>query len=79
MDHDIVRDHGGLGLSFGLLATQYGFDACQQNAWAKRFGQLIIGTEFESGDDIRVFAASGQHHNRNSSRRWITPECLTDF
>src|SRR4029453_83644 len=79
MDYDIVTDDRGLYLYLRLLATQHSFDAGEQDTWAKRFGQVIIGAQFEPSNDIRILTSGGQHHNGNARRCRIASQSLTNL
>src|SRR5262249_34109941 len=78
MDDDVIINHSGFGIGISLLPTQHRFDPCQEHAWTEGFGEIIIGSELEPRDDIRILTPRRQHHDRNHPCLRVTPQRFAD-
>ena len=58
-----MRPAGGAGR--GFVAAQDGADAGGQFARVERLRQVIVGAEFQADDAVDIFAARGQHDDRD--------------
>jgi hypothetical protein len=60
----------------GCHAAQHRFHPCDHFARAERFGNIIVGAEFEAYDPVGFFAASRQHNDRDVP---VGAQALRDF
>ena len=61
------------------VATQYPFETSHEHAWAEWFRYVIVGAEFESSDDVRLFTLCSHHDDRNVSSLFRLLESTTHF
>ncbi len=61
-----------------FAAFQHGLDAQQQFLGGERFGDIIIGTEFESGHTVLGLGAGGEHDDRGVEGARVAAEFLED-
>ncbi len=61
--HFLVRGGGRAGRRRRGAAAQHGVDACHQFARVERFGQIVVGAEFEADDAVDVVAFRGEHED----------------
>ena len=54
---------GDRGELFMLHAAQEGFDACQQFGRFERFGEVIVGPQFQAHDAIVELRLGGEHED----------------
>ena len=62
-----------------LRAPEQGLDTAQHLHDAERLRHIIIGTEVEGGDLIRLGRLCGQHHHRNLRELRASPETAQDL
>lgn len=54
---------GGCGWCGGRGAAEDGFDAGDEFTGVKRFGEVVIGAEFEADDFVDIIGAGGEHED----------------
>ncbi|MNE63330.1 hypothetical protein D3C80_1586740 [compost metagenome] len=60
-------------------AAQYGLQACNQLAWRKRLGDVVIGADFQALDLVVFLAFGGEHDDRDIPGQLIALEAASQF
>src|SRR6267378_5091729 len=65
VDFDVAEGIAIHLLRQSLRASQYSFNAREQFADGKRFGDIVVGAELKPDDLIHFLTARGEHDDRN--------------
>jgi len=74
-----VADFHGARRERSFEAAEHGFDASNKFAWAERFGDVVVGTEFESKNAVGLAALRGQKDDGDRGQACGLADGAADF
>ena len=64
---------------FSLKPSKEGLDAGNQGLGAKRLGDIVVGSQFQTNDGVRFLGFGGQHDDGEHRGGWSRSKAFTDL